>query len=193
MSIRAFIAIELNKQIKNRLSNIQDELKRTNADVKWVEPENIHLTLKFLGNIEEKKIEEIKRILEKISQKYARFLIELSTIGCFPKIDYPKVIWVGIEKGKLELSEIFSELEDELKKIGFEKEKRGFSAHITIGRMRSNLNRIRLVEEIKNKKDFPRLNSLVDRIILFKSNLTSKGPIYEIIYEIRLLNNKNKK
>lgn len=192
MSVRSFIAIELTKEIKDKLNKIQDELEKSNADVKWVEPENIHLTLRFLGNVEEKKLEDIKRILEKISEKHIRFSIELSGIGAFPKISSPRVIWIGIEKGE-ELFQIFSELEDELNKIGFKKEERGFSAHITIGRVRSPLNRVKLSEEIKKMNSIPRLSSSVNKITLFKSTLTSKGPIYEVIFEANFFNNKNKR
>lgn len=186
VSVRSFIAIELTKEFKDKLSKIQDELRKSNADVKWVEPENIHLTLRFLGNVEEKKLEDIKRILERVSEKHPRFSMELSGTGCFPKMSLPRVIWIGIEKGKEELSKIFLELEDELENIGFKREKRGFSAHITIGRVRTPLNRIRLVEEIKKTSSLPKLNSPVNKITLFKSTLTPKGPIYEILHEVNL-------
>jgi 2'-5' RNA ligase len=184
--MRAFIAIELTEEIKDKLKNIQNELKGSGADVKWVEPENIHLTLKFLGDIDEKKIEDIKRILEKISEKHSRFSIELSGIGAFPKISDPRVIWIGVEKGKEELSKIFLELEEQLCRLGFKREERGFSAHITIGRLRSPLNRPRLIEEIKKIDSFSPLSLSVNRISLFKSTLTPKGPIYEIIYQVNL-------
>jgi len=184
--MRSFIAIELTEEIKDKLSKIQDELKKSNADVKWVDPKNIHLTLKFLGDVEEKRLEDIKRILKRISEKYKEFSIELHQIGAFPKISSPRVIWIGIEKGKLELSQFFLELEDELKNIGFKKEEREFSAHITIGRVRSGLNRIKLIEEIKKISSAPKLNSSVNKITLFKSTLTPKGPIYEVIYEANL-------
>ncbi len=185
MSIRAFIAISLTKEIQNKILKIQEQLKESQADVKWVEPENIHLTLKFLGNVEEKKIEEIKEILEKISEEYEKFSMELLKIGAFPKLSNPRVIWISIEKGKEELQKIFLDLEEGLNKIGFKREERGFSAHITIGRVRSPLNRSELLERIK-RIDFERMDLLVGKITLFKSTLTPKGPIYESLYEANL-------
>ena len=186
MLIRSFIAIELPKEIKEDLGKIQDELKKSNADIKWVEPKNIHLTLKFLGNVDEKKLEDIKRILRNLSERYKGFFIELSRIGAFPKISSPRVIWIGIEKGKEELSKIFLELEEQLENIGFKKEERGFSSHITIGRVRSVLNRIRLIEEVKKINSLSRLSLSCNKITLFKSTLTPKGPIYEAIYQVNL-------
>lgn len=185
MSIRAFIAISLTKEIQDKILKIQEQLRRSNADVKWVEPENIHLTLKFLGNVEEKKIEKIKGILEKISEEYEKFSMELLKIGAFPKLSNPRVIWIGIEKGKEKLQKTFSDLEEGLNKVGFKKEEREFSAHITIGRVKSPLNRSKLLEEIK-RTNFERMNLLVTKISLFKSTLTPKGPIYESLYEADL-------
>ncbi|MFH1678513.1 MAG: RNA 2',3'-cyclic phosphodiesterase, partial [Candidatus Omnitrophota bacterium] len=93
--MRTFIAIELPEEIKNILGEIQDKLKQTRADVKWVQPQNIHLTLKFLGEINEDLVKKIASALNEIAQENSSFNLRLYELGAFPKIKYPRVIWIG--------------------------------------------------------------------------------------------------
>jgi len=178
-TIRAFIAIELNKDIQDGLAKIQAELRSGRADVKWVKPQNMHLTLKFLGNIEIDLIVKIKNILEDLTINHKSFPSDLSEIGAFPKIKTPRVIWVGMQKGKDQVGLIVEELETKLAEIGILKEERKFHPHLTLGRLRSPHNRSKLVELLEKNKAIPPLNFTVDKIILFKSTLTGQGPIYE--------------
>ena len=202
--MRVFIAIELGKEIKEALSKIQDELKTVQGDVKWVEPQNIHLTLKFLGEIEENKIPKISQTLKAISCQVRPFMITLSELGAFPSHKYPRVIWIGIAEGKTELSKLVELIEDSLVKLKFPKEKRGFSAHFTLGRVKSarrclpagkagfgfpysqshksEKNRESLCHKL-NIIQVPELKQEIKSIVLFKSTLTSKGPFYEKISE----------
>ena len=187
--MRTFIAIELPKEIKDYLGRLQEQLRSSGADVKWVEPQNIHLTLKFLGEIDDKKLAKITQIVEDIAKKKNSFYMHLASIGAFPKINFPRVIWVGIDKGDSETKEITKELDQDLKKIGIPKEDRPFSSHITIGRTKSGLNRERLVMNLNNLGiDFGKETQefLVTKITLFKSTLTPKGPIYEVLKEANL-------
>jgi len=185
-TIRAFIAIELNKETQSYLSNIQSELKETGADVKWVKSENIHLTLKFLGNIDVSKINQIKEILTKISRENTEFTVELSDIGAFPKKEHPRVIWIAIEKNQDKVIKIVADLEERLMELGIAKEDRPFRAHLTLGRVKSNLNRLKLVEKLKNINISQRHSLIVNKLTLFKSTLTPGGPIYEILCESNL-------
>lgn len=188
--MRTFIAIELPREIKSFLAELQNKLKESGADVKWVEPQNIHLTLKFIGEIDENKLDQIARIIENVAQDKKTFSICLSSIGAFPKIDYPRIIWIGIDdKGDTETKQIAEELEDNLTKIGIPKEGRLFSSHITIGRTRSTQNRNKLAQEMKNLMNISGQENLkfaVTKIILFESNLTPKGPIYKVLKEASL-------
>ncbi len=181
--MRTFIAIELPKEIKDFLSRLQEELKACGADVKWVAPENIHLTLKFLGEIDEKKLEKITGIIEETAQGKNKFQVCISSLGAFPKIDFPRVIWVGVDTGDKEVKDIAKDLEEKIAKIGIPKEDRPFSSHITIGRTKSSLTREGLVQDLKDKADLGggKLNFSVTKITLFKSTLTPKGPIYEVL------------
>lgn len=187
--MRAFIAIELPQTVKDFLSRIQNQLKASGADVKWVAPSNIHLTLKFLGEIEDKKLDDVIRALESALKDKNHFSIHLSSLGAFPKINYPRVIWVGIDKGDLETRQIALALDKELAKIGIPAQDKEFSSHITIGRLRSAFNRQGLINNMNNPGDIFKKDNIefpVTRITLFKSTLTPKGPIYEALKEANL-------
>jgi 2'-5' RNA ligase len=188
--MRTFIAIELEKNIKEALSRIQLELKKTEADVKWVQAENIHLTLKFLGEVKEENIEKIIPCLKKIADTTNRFQIEIKDIGAFPSIKSPRVIWSGVSEGKKELMQLAGLVDDGLVKLEFPEEERKFSAHITIGRVRSPKNKAALSEAMQRLK-FNALSQRVKSITFFKSTLTPKGPIYEKIAEERLRDKPN--
>lgn len=187
--MRTFIAIELPQEIKDYLAHLQNQLKVSGADVKWVEPQNIHLTLKFLGEIEDKKLDEITQILEDIAKTKNSFQMRIFSIGAFPKINFPRIIWVGIDKGDSQSKEIAKELEEKMKNLGIRREDRAFSSHITIGRVRSSLNREKLVKDLNNLLNIFGKEThefLVSKITLFKSALTPKGPVYEVLKEANL-------
>ena len=187
--MRTFIAIELPKEIQDTLADLQEQLKTSGADVKWVQPQNIHLTLKFLGERDDKKVEKIKQTIDEVAKEKKSFFLSLSTLGAFPKVDYPRVIWVGVDKGDNEAKAIALDLEKRIAKIGIPKEERPFSSHITLGRVRSSLNLKQLAQGLKNQENVFTAKNLefeVSQITLFKSTLTPKGPIYEALKEASL-------
>lgn len=184
--MRTFIAIELSEEIRETLAQIQSHLKYSGADVKWVEKDNIHLTLKFLGEISEEKLQQVIAALEITAKETPCFEISIKDIGAFPKIDYPRVIWVGLDKGAKESTEIALKVDEELSKIGFGKESRPFAAHLTIGRVRSSKNKEALKDKITQYTIHNTHDELVSRITLFKSTLTPKGSIYTKLHEARL-------
>lgn len=172
------------------LAQIQTHLKYSGADVKWVEKDNIHLTLKFLGEISDEKLKKIESILDTIGGSVRTFQISIKDIGAFPKIDYPRVVWVGLDKGADESKLLAEKIDEELSKIGFEKESRPFAAHLTVGRVRSPKNKEALKEKMLS---FQGPGSgvrgpaqAVSSIILFQSKLTPKGPIYTKLHESKL-------
>jgi 2'-5' RNA ligase len=187
--MRTFIAIELPEEIKKALSKLQEQLKSAQADVKWVLAQNIHLTLKFLGEIDEEQLDKIVKILESISTEKSAFSIRLSSVGAFPKTNYPRVIWAGIDKGDSETKDMAKLLDEKIAEIGIPAEDRPFSSHITIGRVRSGLNREKLASELNSSiNEFGQENLCfqVRKVTLFKSTLTPKGPLYEILKEVNL-------
>lgn len=187
--MRTFIAIPLTAEIKNSLAKLQDQLKSAGADVKWVGPENIHLTLKFLGERDDKKIKQIIDAVEETAKNKKQFRMRLLELGAFPSINSARVIWAGIGQGDKETKLIARELEEKIAKIDIPKETRPFSSHITIGRTRSAQGLQDLAKELFNLKDKlagENLEFTVTRITLYKSTLTPQGPIYEALKEASL-------
>lgn len=189
--MRTFIAIELSGEIKEYLSRLQEKLKTSQADVKWVAPANIHLTLKFLGEIDDKTKDNVTGIVEDIAKDKSPFYLNIASLGAFPRIESPRVIWVGIDKGDAQVKEIAKALEEKLSKIGIPAEDKLFSSHITIGRTKSSKNRNNLAKSMESLKENAAegITELrVEKITLFKSTLTPKGPIYEVLKEAYLKN-----
>ena len=181
MLLRCFIAIEIPETIKKSIAAIIDNLKK--SDVKWVSEENIHITLQFLGETEESLIPDIKGALYKILAPYSSFYIKIAGIGSFPSGKRPRVIWVGMEESKPLIS-LYEDISSEMVKFGYKKEERGFTPHVTIGRVKSNRNMgelLRRLEEFKDP-DFPIFE--VQNIKLMKSELKPSGAKYYTLAEI---------
>jgi len=179
--MRAFISVDMGALPE--IVNILDNLKDTNADLKIVKPENVHLTLKFLGEIDEKMVDRIAGVMEKSVKEVSPFRIKLRGVGVFPSMDYMRVVWIGIENAE-KLGIIVGRLENDLSNLGFKKEKRRFSPHMTIGRVKSPRNKEILQNFLKEnrEKDFGELE--VKCIRLKKSVLTPKGPEYSTVKEV---------
>ena len=186
-TLRTFIAIELNPKLQSLLHQIQEDLKKMGADIRWVKPENIHVTLKFLGEIPPAKIDELRDVMIKTLEPVRPFSLGLTHLGAFPKIENPQIIWVGATADRNSIQLIAQSLEKNLMDIGFEKEERDFDPHITLGRMRTSVNKFALTKKLKHF-EFPAtpLHQLVNQIVLFKSSLSPQGPAYEALAKIDL-------
>jgi len=185
---RTFIAIELNESIHSELASLQSALKKSNADVKWVAPGSIHLTLKFLGNIDTQKIKEIENILNETAAEIEPFVLTLKGIGAFPKLDYPRVIWVGVESGAPQSEQLARSLEERLEAIGIPREDREFHAHITLGRVKSLKNKDNLKEIIEATKFAAGSVVDVNHLTLFKSQLSREGSVYTPLFIAKMKN-----
>jgi 2'-5' RNA ligase len=190
MNIRSFIAIKLSKIITDGLGNAIDDLKENGVqNVRWTSPQTIHITLKFLGDIDANTIEPISRSLQGVVRHYSPFEIDITGLGAFPKIDNPRILWIGI-KAPDALSRMQKELESELNRFGFEKEERGFTPHLTLGRVTKNATRsdIRTIaEKIKSHKPIFIGSMSVDEIHLYRSNLLPEGPQHFILASFPLI------
>lgn len=179
--MRAFIAIDIGA--RKEIVEILEELKKIKAKMKLVEPENIHLTIKFLGEIKEDMIEKIAKIIENSIKEINPFEAELHGLGVFPSMDYMRVLWIGFYDNG-ETKKIAFEINEELKKYGFKKDR--FSPHVTIARIKSKEGKEELkkfIEKNANRK-FGKISC--NSICLKKSILRSEGPIYETISEIKI-------
>ncbi len=187
--MRTFIAISLPPEIKKTLGELQAKLKQADADVAWVKPDNIHLTLKFLGEIKEKRLQRIMEIIDKTAASIPAFCGCIADIGYFPAEGPLRVIWAGLGQGDIQLRSLAAKLEEGIAQTGIPKEKRPFQSHCTLGRVRSPRNKEDLLELLKNSEGFlkgKKLEFPVGTITLFKSTLTSQGSIYEVLKETSL-------
>ena len=182
MEFRAFISVDINLP---EIINFREELNKINADIKLVESENIHLTLKFLGNTKESQIDEIVKIMNESVSDITPFSLKFQDVGAFPNLNFMKVIWIGIENPE-PLIKIAKKLDDKFISLGFQKEKRGFSPHITLGRVKSPKNKIQLKKCLDRNINRNFGEIFVDKISLKKSILSSKGPTYYIIESVKL-------
>ena len=176
--IRSFIAIELAPPIKTKIEEIQKKLKSSASDVRWVRPEGIHLTLKFLGNIEQERISEISDIIEQCSTDTTSFTLKVHSLGAFPNESNPKVIWVGAEDDSGNLAKLQRALENKLASIGFKAEKRSYSPHLTLGRLKSPKGKRELSQNLADHKQFECGMFEAKEVCLFKSELKPGGAIY---------------
>lgn len=190
MGIRSFISINLNDALKKEINNLLMDLKKHNLDVRWVPVENLHVTLKFLGHITDETVERVKERLYNIAPFFKPFRLSFNGIGFFPDRKRPRVVWIDISDSDV-LKSLQETIEERLTEIGFEREERGFSPHLTIGRIRSfrDLEKlIGLIDTIKDRK-FGSID--VDRIYLMKSDLRPGGAQYSVIGEFLMKRDNN--
>ena len=180
---RGFISIDVGACPK--LIEFEGEVEKTGADLKLVEPENVHITLKFLGDTEETLVDEIEKIMNNAVKDASTFNIQLKGAGVFPNQNYIKVVWVGIEHGD-PIATIAQEIDEKLSKFGFKKEERKFSPHLTIARVKTSRNKDKLLQIIEKYRDVEFTDMKVDSIKLKKSDLTPKGPIYTTLKEAKI-------
>ena len=184
MSIfRGFIAIDI--KATSQITMFEKEIAKTGADIKLVEPKNIHITVKFLGDTDENDIDSIEQSIKESVLEIKPFPITLKGTGVFPNQNYIKVIWIGIiDDGNIET--IARNIDEKLTPLGFKKENRGFSPHLTIGRVKTARNKDQLLKVIRNYSAVEFTIQNVQSIALKKSELTPKGPIYTTLREVPL-------
>lgn len=187
MTFRAFIAVEIGPM--PALLDLEQKLRDTRADIKLVEPENIHVTLKFLGDTDEGIIDKIEQLMKDSVAGIEPFTITLENVGAFPKLDYMRVVWVGIT-GAEPLVKIAKALNSGLKHLGFKSDKKGFTPHLTIARVRSprNKNELRRAIDSHINNSFGEVQ--VDKIVLKKSVLSPQGPTYTDVCQVTLEHSK---
>lgn len=182
-SIRSFIAFDLkDHEIMEKISEIQQKLEGTGASLKLINPQNIHVTLRFLGNIQPSMVDKIYREMEQID--FESFQIEVCRVGAFPTLRNPRVIWAGIQKNLDKLEMISRQLASRLHILGFPSDSKPFSPHITLARVRSSRNKAELADSMNELTDYVFGVLNLDCLKLKKSVLTPRGPIYTTLKEV---------
>jgi 2'-5' RNA ligase len=181
-TIRSFIAFDMgNGSVLNRITHLQDLLTKIGADLKLVEPKNIHITLRFLGNITTSMAEKVFEEMKKV--QFTPFDAGIRGTGAFPNLRYPRVLWVGIAEGADQLRSIFNQLEPRLRGLGFAPDSKGFSPHLTIARVRSGRNKAELAKFLSENSNYEFGIIRAECLKLKRSDLTPKGPIYSTLKE----------
>ncbi|MBI3004977.1 MAG: RNA 2',3'-cyclic phosphodiesterase [Ignavibacteriales bacterium] len=175
-SLRCFIALPTPEDVKNKISELQSKLKEAEADVKWDSPEKFHITLKFLGKFEQSTIDSLSSRLELLPQNVSYIRALFNSVGAFPSLQRPKVIWVGIEHTE-ELRRLQSDIELLCAEFGYVREEREFHPHITLGRVKGNKNLHRLTESLKSLTLEP-IQARCTEVLLVRSDLKPSGSVY---------------
>ncbi len=179
--MRAFIALELPDSVRATLQSYQRQLIATGADVKWVEAENLHVTMRFLGEISVEQFAAVDELARRIAGGTRTFDVRLSQPGAFPSIRAPRVVWMGIADGAETLSSVVRDLEVGLGTIGISGEERAFVPHVTLGRVRSPRGRRQLVDGIEQADWRAPEPFRADALTLFESRISSGGPAYSVV------------
>lgn len=181
--IRAFIAIDIEDHtLIQRILDIQKEFSQTGAKLKLVEPENIHFTLKFLGSISPAMVDKIYESMKKI--EFTPFELELYGVGCFPNLSRINNVWIGTRKGKEGIIHIYEDLEAQLRQLKFPPERKGYTPHATIARVKSAYNKDKLAKIISKLSSLEIGSMTVNSIRLKESKLKPKGPEYSTLRSI---------
>ena len=175
--VRAFLAIDLDDDLKPKINKVIKEFKQIDTRIKYVELANLHLTLKFFGDIDTNGLELLEEKIANVVSDFEPFDIRIMGCGAFPNNNHIKVIWVGIDEDSI-IRQLHDRLDSEFVKLGFDKDKK-FSTHLTIGRMKSAKNKDKVKSTIEEFSDFEIGEMRVDRISLKKSTLKPSGPIYD--------------
>lgn len=175
--MRLFVAIEIPEAIQTALAGMQQELRRAQADINWTKPENIHLTLRFLGEVEAGRVDALKRVCNETAARFRPFVLQMSGAGVFPNFRQPRVLWAGLSGETETAATLQKQLEAGLVASGFAREDKPFKPHLTIGRVKSpkNAGQVAALTEIY---EVPDCSFEVREIVLMRSELLPAGARY---------------
>jgi 2'-5' RNA ligase len=178
-NIRTFVAVEINQEVRRRAADLIRRLDEAGGDVKWVETDRMHITLKFLGDVPETEVTEVCRAVAGAVEGFGSFEVRLRGAGAFPTVERPRTIWIGVDEGGDELIELQERIEAGLARLDYPPEARRFRPHLTLGRIRRGGRRLsRLTELLTRYGDFDARSARICEAIVFSSELTRQGPVY---------------
>ncbi len=189
--MRLFIAFDVSKRNKKLISQKVSKINNNiDQNLKWVNKENWHLTLKFLGDTDPDKLKIIEQSMKEISKEYKNFSIQFSGLNAFPDINHPRVLYLEINKGYKILCDIYNDLEKKLTEKSFAPDQKKYTPHLTIARSYKNTDYKKLFQNLKNIKEniFINIYNKIKNIHLYESKLLPEGPVYKKIYKFSLKN-----
>lgn len=200
--MRVFLAVEIDEKLLDKIADVQKQFAECEAPVKYVETENLHCTLKFFGEIDDNKLNDIIEVIESKIENHEPFKLSIKKAGVFPNERYIRVLWLGMEdvepfsdiskspilmprKFLRDFRRLQKDLDEDFVKMGFEKE-RSYVPHLTIGRVKGAKNKQELLSKLKDLGDVEIGEMEINKIVLKKSELTPQGPVYTTIKEFDL-------
>jgi 2'-5' RNA ligase len=180
--LRTFIAVDIGKAIRGRAVALQEALARSGTDVKWVEPDNLHVTLLFLGEVEDRDVPAVCRVVADCAGELPPFALQVATAGCFPNPRRPRILWVGVGRGTQELVALHDALEPPLLELGcYRREDRPYTPHITLGRVKSDRPTDRLAQALAKQAGWDGGEIDVREVLVMSSELRPQGPVYTVL------------
>ena len=184
MNARLFVAVEINEETRKKLAEFQSNLKKAGADISWVAPENIHITLKFIGYIDEGKLDTVTDIIKNSVTHINPFNLSCVGAGVFPTQKNPRVIFAQVLDTDGALAKIHERLDNQLVALGVAHEERKFEVHITVGRIKTRRNVWKLMESMNSYSGFKFGSEHITQVVLMKSELSPQGPAYTKLHSI---------
>jgi 2'-5' RNA ligase len=179
---RTFIAVEIGADIRDSAVALQEALAKTGAEVKWVGPEGMHVTLLFLGEVDDRELHSVCRAVKEVAESEPPFPLRVSGVGAFPTPRRPKILWAGITDGADALKRLYDRLEAKLLDLGcYRKEERGYTPHLTLGRVKSEADGFALAKELPKRLAWDGGRTVVDEVLVFSSVLEKDGPVYTVL------------
>lgn len=184
--IRAFIAISLPESVLQSIVNAQETLKKSGLKIRWVRKEGMHLTVKFLGDIDRGDVESIRSAMERATNAFSPLVLHGERVGVFPDLKRARVVWAGVSGDVEVLRALQRDLDLQLNGLGFPREKRLFKGHLTLGRIKGRIDGAKLGGTLRALGDFRTASFTVQSLILFQSDLRPDGAVYSKLAEVRL-------
>jgi 2'-5' RNA ligase len=179
---RTFIGIDIGDGIRSGAVALQEALAKTGADVNWASAESMHVTLLFLGEVDDRELHAVCRAVKEAAAGEPPFPLRVSGVGAFPNARRPKVLWAGVTEGADELQRLYLALEAKMLELGcYRKEERGYTPHLTLGRVKGDADGFALAAELPKRAAWDGGRTAVEEVLVFSSELGRDGPVYTVI------------
>jgi 2'-5' RNA ligase len=179
---RVFIGVDVGEEIRGNAADLQQSLARGGAAVKWATPESMHVTLLFLGEVDDRELHAICRAVQDVAAAEPPFTLRVSGVGAFPNNRHPKILWAGVAEGGESLRRLYDDLETKMLDLGcYRKEERGYTPHLTLGRVRGESDAHALAPEIAKRLGWDGGRVAVEEVLVYSSVLERDGPVYTVL------------